>query len=116
MLFGNQPGLWPQPLAIKKMKPRTIRGHSKRAACLISGAFRVTAAEALNTKLHLPPIAIHVNRLVKETAVRLRAGSELTVPSTMVRRRRTRKTGLDGHRWRRRRGKRADASRLSWEL
>ena len=32
-----------------------------RAACLISGAFRMTAAEALNTELNLSPTMIHMN-------------------------------------------------------
>jgi hypothetical protein len=50
------------------------------AVSIISGAFRMTAAEALNTEVYLPPIAIHVNRLVKETAVRLRTGPKFAVP------------------------------------
>jgi hypothetical protein len=57
------------------------------AACLINGAFRTTEAVALNTELYLPPIAIHMNRLVKETAVRLRTGPTLAVTPTMLRRR-----------------------------
>ncbi|KAJ5819485.1 hypothetical protein N7474_005076 [Penicillium riverlandense] len=76
MLFGVS--AWYQPLLISKTKARTISqpfvGIQKRAACLISGAFRTTAAEALNTELHLPPIAINMDRLVKETALRLRTG------------------------------------------
>ena len=87
MLFGVS--AWYQPMLISKMKARTISRPfehiQKRAACLISGAFRTTAAEALNTELHLPPIAIHMNRLVKETALRLRTGPAFAVPPTMLR-------------------------------
>ncbi|KAJ6168289.1 reverse transcriptase [Penicillium chrysogenum] len=89
MLFGVS--AWYQPMVISKMKARTISqpfvAIQKRAACLISGALRTTAAEALNTELYLPPIAIHMNRLVKETALRLRTGPTFAVPPTMLRRR-----------------------------
>ncbi|KAJ5117510.1 zinc knuckle domain protein [Penicillium atrosanguineum] len=89
MLFGVS--AWYQPMLISKTKSRTISqpfvGIQKRAACLISGAFRTTAAEALNIELYLPPLAIHMNRLVKETALRLRTGPAFAVPPTMLRRR-----------------------------
>lgn len=78
-------------MVISKTKARTISqpfvAIQKRAACLISGVFRTTAAEALNAELYLPPIAIYMNRLVKETAVRLRTGLAFAVPLTMLRRR-----------------------------
>lgn len=87
MLFGVS--AWYQPMVISKTKARTISQPfvtiQKWAACLISGAFRTTAAEALNIELYLPPIAIHMNRLVKETAVRLRTGPTFAVPPTMLR-------------------------------
>lgn len=89
MLFGVS--AWYQPMVISKMKARIISqpfvAIQKRATCLISGALRTTAAEALNAELYLPPIAIHMNRLVKETAVRLRTGPAFAVPPTMLRRR-----------------------------
>ena len=89
MLFGVS--AWYQPMLIDKTKARAISqsfvGIQERAACLISGAFRTTAAEALNTELHLPPIAIHINQLVKEPALRLRTGPAFAVPPTMLRRR-----------------------------
>ncbi|KAJ5145645.1 zinc knuckle domain protein [Penicillium bovifimosum] len=47
---------------------KSFAAIQKRAACLTSGAFKTTAAEALNVELHLPPISVHMNRLVKETA------------------------------------------------
>lgn len=59
----------------------------KRAACLISRAFRLTLAEALNAELYLPPFAIYINRLVKETAVGLRTGPTFAVPPIMLRHR-----------------------------
>lgn len=59
MLFGVC--VWYQPMLISNSKARTISqpfaAIQKRAACLISGAFRTTAAEALNAELHLPPVA-----------------------------------------------------------
>ena len=89
MLFGVS--AWYQPMLISKTRAhkisQTFVGIQKQAACLFSGAFRTTAAEALNTELHLPPIAIHMNRLVKETALRLRTGPAFAVPPTMLRRR-----------------------------
>jgi hypothetical protein len=89
MLFGVS--AWYQPMVISKKKARTISqpfvAIQKRAACLISGAFRTRAAEALNTELHLPPITIHMNRLVKETPLRLRTGPAFAIPPTMLRRR-----------------------------
>ncbi|KAJ5283376.1 hypothetical protein N7505_001356 [Penicillium chrysogenum] len=78
-------------MLISKRTARTITqafaGIQKRAACLISGAFRTTAAEALNTELHLPPIALHMNLLVKDTALRLRTEPAFAIPPTMLRRR-----------------------------
>lgn len=62
---------WYQPQLITKRKAKEISqpfaSLQKRAACLISGAFKTTAAEALNAELHLPPVAIHMERLAKET-------------------------------------------------
>jgi ribonuclease HI len=89
MLFGVS--AWYQPMLISKSKARNMChpfvAIQKQAACLISGAFRTTAAEALNSELHLPPISIQMNRLVQETALRLRTGPLFAVPPTMLRRR-----------------------------
>ncbi|KAJ5543315.1 zinc knuckle domain protein [Penicillium sp. DV-2018c] len=86
MLFGVS--VWYQPMLTTKTKTRTIckpfAAIQKQAACMISGAFRTTAAEALNVELHLPPI---LNRLVKETALRIRTGPVFAVPPLMLRRR-----------------------------
>jgi ribonuclease HI len=87
MLFGIS--AWFQPLLENKRTQETIcrpfASIQKRAACLISGAFKTTAAEALNVELHLLPIAIHMDRLVKDTALRLRTGPIFAVPPTMLR-------------------------------
>jgi hypothetical protein len=89
MLFGVS--AWYQPIVISRTKARAISQPfveiQKRTACLISGAFETTAAEALNTELDLPPIALHMNWIVKETALRLRTGPKLATPPTMLRRR-----------------------------
>ncbi|KAJ5111870.1 reverse transcriptase [Penicillium alfredii] len=89
MLFGVS--AWYQPMLVSKSKAQAICrpfvAVQKQAACLISGAFRTTAAEALNAEPHLSPISIHMNRLVKETALRLRTGPLFAVPPTMLRRR-----------------------------
>jgi hypothetical protein len=80
-----------QPIIISNSKARIISqpfvAIQKQAAYHISGASRTTAAEALNAELYLPPISVHMNRLVKETALRLRTGPEFAVPPTMLRRR-----------------------------
>ena len=52
----------------------------KRAAILISGAFRKTAAEALNMELHLLPIRQLLDKQVQETAVRLMTGPTVGQP------------------------------------
>ena len=97
MLFGVS--VWYQPMVISKKKARTIGqpfvATQKREACLVSGAFRTTGAEDLNTELCLPPIVIHMNRLVKETTVRLRAGPAFAITPTMLRHRRERLVWMD---------------------
>lgn len=89
MLFGVS--AWYRPMLVSKASARMICqpfvAIQKQAACLISGVFRTTAAEALNTELHLPPIPIHMDRLVTETALRLRTEPLFAVPHTMLRRR-----------------------------
>lgn len=55
-----------------------------RAACLISGAFKTTAREALDVELHLLPMQQQLDRLVRLTAVRIRTGPRYAVPKTML--------------------------------
>ncbi|KAJ5660660.1 reverse transcriptase [Penicillium longicatenatum] len=59
----------------------------KRAACLIGGAFKTSAAEALNIELHLPPIGIQMDRISRETALRIRTGPAHGIPQLMIRQR-----------------------------
>jgi hypothetical protein len=59
----------------------TFRGYSEVAACLIRGAFRTSAAEALNIELNLKSITIHMNLLVKERAMQLRTKTRICCPS-----------------------------------
>ncbi|KAJ5901429.1 reverse transcriptase [Penicillium tannophilum] len=59
----------------------------KRAACLIGGAFKTSAAEALNIELYLPPIGIQMERISAETALRIRTGPAHGVPQLMIRQR-----------------------------
>lgn len=61
MLYGV--AAWFQP-ANKKQANQISSQFSavqKRAACLISGAFRTTAAEALNAELHLLPMKLQMD-------------------------------------------------------
>ncbi|KAJ6016472.1 zinc knuckle domain protein [Penicillium herquei] len=68
----------------------------KRAACLIAGAFKTSAAAALNVELHLPPIDIQMNRIVKETALRLRTGPRFAIPPSMKNKQRSTRQRLTG--------------------
>lgn len=68
----------------------------KRAACLISGAFRTTAAEALNVELWLLPVKLQMERLAAETAIRIRTGPEHAIPEGLRRKRPISETKLGG--------------------
>ncbi|KAI9043619.1 uncharacterized protein KD926_003389 [Aspergillus affinis] len=45
-----------------------------RAAVLISGAFRNTASAALGAELFLPPVRLHMQQMIEETAIRIQTG------------------------------------------
>ncbi|THC87471.1 hypothetical protein EYZ11_013085 [Aspergillus tanneri] len=51
-----------------------------RAAILISGAFRNTAAAALGVELYLPPMRIQMQQIIQETAIRIQTGPSHTCP------------------------------------
>jgi hypothetical protein len=99
MLFGA--AAWYQPdLMTRRQINATIRDFAtiqKRAACLISGAFRTTAAEALNVELHLLPIRQQLDQLTKMTAVRIRTGPSHGIPSGMLMKRTNEKLTLGGY-------------------
>jgi hypothetical protein len=64
MLYGVT--AWFHP-ATAKQRDKITKEFAKiqhRAACLISGAFRTTAVEALNVELHLPPIRLQIERII----------------------------------------------------
>ncbi|THC89128.1 hypothetical protein EYZ11_011422 [Aspergillus tanneri] len=46
----------------------------KRAAIIISGAFKGTAAVALDAELHLLPIRLQMQKTIEETAIRIQTG------------------------------------------
>ncbi|KAJ5809035.1 reverse transcriptase [Penicillium pulvis] len=77
----------------------------KRAACLIGGAFKTSAAEALNIELYLPPIGIQMERISAETALRIRTGPAHGVPQLMIRQRSPQQrqrggwTPMEAHAW-----------------
>jgi hypothetical protein len=56
----------------------------KRAAALISGAFRTTAAEALNIKLYLTPMKHQIEQVVCETAIRVLTGPVHAIPRSAI--------------------------------
>jgi ribonuclease HI len=52
----------------------------KRAAILISGAFRGTAGAALDTELFITPIKLRIQQIVEETAIRILTGPQWACP------------------------------------
>jgi ribonuclease HI len=99
MLYGA--AAWYQPGIMTRAQLTTITREfatiQKRAACLISGAFRTTAAEALNIELHLLPIRYQLDQLVKATAIRIRTGPIHGIPKGMLVRRTNQELGLGGY-------------------
>lgn len=79
-----------------KRDPR-LHNHKKRAACLISGAFRTTATEAPNVELHLLPIRQQLDQLAKMTAVRIRTGPALGIPNGILTKRTNEELVLGGY-------------------
>ena len=76
---------------------REFANIQKRAACLITGAFRTTAAEALNAELNLMPIRQYLDQLVKITAIRIRTGPIHGIPEGMLTRRTDHQLTLGGY-------------------
>jgi ribonuclease HI len=99
MLYGA--AAWFQPGNMTQAQLTTITRDfaaiQKRAACLISGAFRTTAAEALNIELHLLPIRYQLDQLVKATAIRIRTGPTHGIPNGLLNRRTDDELTLGGY-------------------
>ncbi|KAI9043903.1 ribonuclease H family protein [Aspergillus affinis] len=55
-----------------------------RAAVLISGAFRNTASVALGIELFLPPVRLHMQQIIEETAIRIQTGPVIAYPGDHV--------------------------------
>lgn len=89
MLFGV--AAWFMPNNDTKGRRATIskafEDVQHKAACLIGGAFKTTAAAALGAELHLMPMQILMERMVNETAIRLRTGPAYAVPPTVTNKR-----------------------------
>jgi ribonuclease HI len=59
---------------------RQLTKVQKRAAIIISGAFRATAAEALNIELYLLPMKMQLEARAEEAALRIATGPEIGRP------------------------------------
>jgi ribonuclease HI len=69
---------------------RTINEFTKiqrRAAILISGAFKSTSAAALNVELFLTPIHLLMDQIIQETAIRIQTGAVWAQPECLRRQR-----------------------------
>jgi hypothetical protein len=85
MLYGA--AAWYQASMPAKERNQIVRQFAsvqKRAAVLISGAFRTTAAEALNIELYLTPMKHQIERVVCETAIWVRTGPVHAIPRSAV--------------------------------
>jgi hypothetical protein len=68
---------------------RTINEFTKiqrRAAILISGAFKSTSAAALNVELFITPVHLLMDQIIQETAIRIQTGAEWAQPDCLRRR------------------------------
>ena len=68
----------------------------KQAALLISGAFKGTAAAALNIELYILPVHLQLQQMIKETAVRIRTGPELACSKSILKPRSAREQRRSG--------------------
>src|SRR3981081_4184939 len=84
MLYGS--AIWYNPYdpriraPAKKAIVRQFAKIQKRAAIIISGAFRATAAEALDIELYLLPIKMQLEARAEETALRIVTGPAIGCP------------------------------------
>ncbi|OQE13651.1 hypothetical protein PENFLA_c045G10963 [Penicillium flavigenum] len=68
----------------------------KRAAILISGAFRGTAGAALDTELFITPIKLRLQQIVEETTIRILTGPQWACPQTAKEARKPRERRIGG--------------------
>ncbi|KNG79995.1 putative reverse transcriptase [Aspergillus nomiae NRRL 13137] len=68
----------------------------KQAALLISGAFKGTAAAALNVELYILPVHLQLQQIIEETAIRIRTGPELACPESVLKPRSARERRRSG--------------------
>jgi ribonuclease HI len=84
MLYGS--AIWYNPYdpsiraPAKKAIVRQFAKIQKRAAIIISGAFRATAAEALDIELYLLPMKMQLEARAEETALRIVTGPATGCP------------------------------------
>lgn len=93
--------VWYQPdLITRKQINNTIRDLAttqKHAACLISGAFRTTAIEALNMELYLLPIRQQLEQLTKMTMIQIHTGPSHSIASGILVKRTNKELALGGY-------------------
>jgi hypothetical protein len=77
-----EPQQWTKSKQIQIAKPFSVLQH--QAACVVSGAFRTTAAAALCVELGLMPMRILMTKIANETALRIRTGPAYAVPRSMI--------------------------------
>lgn len=73
--------------AAKQTRQRAVMRFTniqKRAAILISGSFRVVAAEALNIELFLTPIPLLLKQRAEKAEIRIATGPRIGRPRTVV--------------------------------
>jgi ribonuclease HI len=76
----KDPGI---PTKTKNLIYRQFSSIQKQAALLISGAFKGTAAKALDIELHLTPIKLQFQQRAEETLIRIASGPSLGRPGVI---------------------------------
>jgi ribonuclease HI len=84
MLYGSSIWYNPHDPTMRAPKKKAIVKQfakiQKRAAIIISGAFRATAAEALDIELHLLPMRMQLEARAEEAALRIATGPTIGRP------------------------------------
>lgn len=84
--------------------PATERSHiirgftriQKRAALMISGAFKSISAAALDVELFLTPINLLMQQVIEETVIRIQTGVPWALPEGLLAKRKPKETKLGG--------------------